>query len=471
MHLFRCSLLLYFLLLTYACTQPGGEKRAYPTLDLEDIKHRGYINALVDNNSYSYFIYKGHSMGYEYELLKLLAKHLKVDLRIKVTSGVNNALEQLNSGEGDIIAFPLTITKERTQLVNFTAPHFNTYQVLVQCKPENWRSLTQDQIDRALIRNVADLIGKEVHVMKNSSFVKRLQNLSDEIGGDILIKEDSADAQSESLIKAVAFGQIKYTAADYQIAMVNAAYYPMLDVGTILSLPQQIAWAVRKDSPELLTAINAWLEKIKKEPTFMVVYNRYFKNPRTSLVRMKSDYSSLGGNKISPYDEIIKIGAEKLNWDWRLLAAVIYQESKFQNGGESWAGARGLMQLMPETARRFGATNPDDPQHSIRAGVNFLKYLDAYWAKTVSDQEERLRFVLASYNAGLSHIIDARELTIKHQQNPTAWPAVEQFLLLKSNPEYFRDPVVKAGYCKCEEPVNYVKNVLDTYEEYKMHIN
>jgi len=152
------------------------------------------------------------------------------------------------------------------------------------------------------------------------------------------------------------------------------------------------------------------------------------------------------------------------------LAAIIYQESKFISTDESWAGARGLMQLMPETAQRFGASNPDDPKQSIRAGVNFLKYLDNLWAKSIADQNERLKFVLASYNAGLSHIIDARKLTIKYKKDPAIWTDVEYFLLQKSNPEFYRDPLVMAGYCKCEEPVNYVKNVLERYEEYKLHI-
>jgi len=472
MHRLRSVFLFFFLLSSYSCNQSGGKGPLSPEvlLDLDAIKKRGYINALVDNNSFSYFIYKGRAMGYEYELLKLLAGHLQVDLKIKVISGVERAIEQLNTGEGDILAFPLTITKERTQYVSFSRPFFNSYQVLVQRKPENWRSLNQDQLDGKLIRNASDLIDKEVHVMKSSSFAERMEHLSEEIGGDILIREDSADAASESLIKQVATGEINYTVADHPIAMVNAAYYPNLDVGTILSLPQQIAWAVRINSPQLLEVINEWLMKIKKEPTFMVIYNRYFKSPRTSLIRITSDYSSLGGSKISPYDELIKQGAEKLGWDWRLLAAVIYQESRFIVDDESWAGARGLMQLMPETAERFGATNPDDPRQSIRAGVNFLKYLDKYWAKTITDEMERLKFILASYNAGLSHIIDARELTTKYKKDPTSWDDVEYYLLQKSNPQFYRDPVVMAGYCKCEEPVNYVRDVLDRFEEYKLHI-
>lgn len=441
------------------------------TVDLEAISKRGFITALVDNNSYSYFIYKGRSMGYEYELLKLLADYLKVDLKIKVISGVENGIEQLNSGAGDILAFPLTITKERTNFITFTKPLFNSYQVLVQRKPENWRSLSDDKINESVIRNATDLVGKEVHVMKSSSFAMRLKNLSNEIGGDIIVKEDSALAESESLIKQVAVGVIDFTVADHPIAMVNATYYPDLDVRTIVSLPQQIAWATRKNSPNLLDVINNWLIKIKKESTFMVIYNRYFKSPRTSLHRATSDYSSLGGNKISRYDELIKAGAKKLNWDWRLLAAIIYQESKFINKDESWAGARGLMQLMPETAKQFGAKDPDNPSQNIKAGVNYLLYLDKFWNKSIHDPNERLKFVLASYNVGLTHIVDAKKLAQKYGKSPRLWTDnVEYYLLKKSEAKFFRDPVAEAGYCKCEEPVNYVKNVLETFEAYRLHI-
>lgn len=466
---FRFSLV--FLLFLLGCSQPDNTVSLSPVVevDLAVIKKRGYITALVDNNSFSYLIYKGRPIGYEYELLRLLAKELKVDLKIKLISGVENGIHQLNTGVGDILAFPLTVTKERTEYVSFSRPLFNSYQVLVQRKPGNWRDLKQIEIDSQVVRDPRALIGKEVHVMKSSSFAERLRALSQKLG-DIHIVEDSANAETESLIKQVALGNIDYTVADHPIAMVNSNYYPNLDVSTILSTPQQIAWSVRKNSPELLNVINTWLVKIKKASTFMVIYNRYFKSPRTSLLRVNSDYSSLGGNKISRYDELIKSGAQKLGWDWRLLAAIIYRESKFVSNDESWAGARGLMQLMPETARRFGAANPDDPRQSIRAGVNYLRHLDKFWEKKVADPDERLKFVLASYNAGLSHIMDARKLARKHGKDPAVWNDVEFYLLKKSDRAFYRDPVVTAGYCKCEEPVNYVKNVLQTFDEYKLHI-
>jgi membrane-bound lytic murein transglycosylase F len=441
----------------------------YP--DLPEIKQRGYLTALVDNNSYSYFIYKGRPMGFEYELLQNLARYLEVELRLKIGSGIEQGIEQLNNGQTDILAYPLTVTLDRTRLVKFIHPLFESHQVLVQRKPDNWMQLTADEINRMLIRKPADLIGKKVYVMHNSSFAQRLLHLSEEIGGEIIIHEDSATATSESLIRAVAEERIDYTVTDDYLAQVNAAIYPNLDIETVLSLPQQIAWAVRHTSPELLRAINEWLAKIKKEPTFMVIYNRYFKSPRNLQLRVKSDYSSLGGNKISPYDNLIKEGAAQLNWDWRLLAAVIYQESKFNPQSESWAGAVGLMQLMPETAERFGASNPLEPAQNIRAGVKFLKHLDTYWARENVREEDRIKFVLASYNAGLSHIIDARKLTAKYGGDVSSWDAVEWYLLKKSDPKYYKDPVVMAGYCLCEEPVNYVKEILKLFEEYRLHIS
>lgn len=462
------------LVIGFSCNSPqidGFNTQSVVELDLKAIRQRGYINALVDNNSISYFIYKGKPMGYEYELLQLLANELNVGLKIKVTSGVEHAMEQLNRGEGDILAFPLTINKQRKQWVSFTRVQFNTYQVLVQRKPDNWRKLNMDQISSRLIRHPMDLGGKKVHVIKGTSHELRLQNLNEELGADIVIAKDTINAESESLIRKVATGEIDYTVSDHTMAQVNAAYYPNLDVNTVLSIPQQIAWGVRKNSPALQEAVDNWLLRLKKESTFMVIYNRYFKSPRTSLIRMQSDYTSFSGNKLSPYDDLIKKGAEELGWDWRLLAALVYQESKFNPHDESWAGAKGLMQLMPETAKRFGATNVNDPAQSMHAGVRYLKQLNQYWSANVADSTERLKFILASYNAGLSHIIDARNLAQKYGKEADVWnDHVEYFLLKKSDPKYYRDPMLRAGYCKCEEPVNYIKDVLDRYEEYQVHI-
>ncbi len=467
------KVLIFTALLHYSC-QPPGKEPSFATqplvkTDLKEIKQRGYINVLVDNNSVSYFIYKGAPIGYEYELLQRFARSLKVDLKIKVITGVEEAFNLLNKGEGDVIAFPLTVNMERKEYVAFTDPHFSTSQVLVQRKPEGWAA-NPYLAEKKMIRNPVDLIGKDVYVMRGSSFKLRLENLSQEMGGKIIIHEDSAAAETESLILKVANGEIDYTVTDQTLGMVNAAYYPELDVKTLMSLPQQIAWAVRKNSPDLLLASNEWMKKIKKDGTYQVIYDRYFKSPRSSVQHMSSDYSSLNGGKLSPFDDIIKANAKIIEWDWRLVASIVYQESNFKQNLTSWAGATGLMQLMPETGRRFGATNLHDPMQNIRAGVRFLKFLDNHWAKTIKDKNERLRFVLASYNVGLSHVIDAKKLAKKYGKDPTSWTEVEKFMLLKSNAKYYRDPVVAAGYCRCEGPVIYVREVLHRYEQYKTHI-
>ena len=471
---FCCAFALAWLLSFTGCSWKSQQSNftASPevAIDLVEIRERGFLQAILDNNSISYFIYRGQPMGYEYELLQSLTQHLKIELKIRVISGIEQSIDLLNKGEGDLIAFPLTITQERTKYLAFADAQFNTCQVLVQKKPANWRRMPPTRVERSLVRNPVDLIGKEIHVMSESSFKERLTNLSQEIGGSILIREDSATAETESLIEKVALGEIQFTVTDQTIGMVNAIYYPNLDVNTVLSLPQQIAWAVRKNSPDLLNAVNDWLNELKQNGRFRTIYNKYFNNPRSSQIRVTSDYSTLGGNKLSPYDEDIKREAKNLGWDWRLLASVVYQESNFQPSAESWAGAVGLMQLMPATAEEFGAVDRTNPIQSLKAGVRYLKYLDKLWGKYIRNKDQRLKFVLASYNAGLSHIIDARNLAKKYNKDSTSWEDVESFLKQKSNPRYYRDPVVMAGYCKCEEPVNYVRDVLNRYEEYKILI-
>lgn len=455
-------------------TGPDTAKEVYDApvdLDLEKIRERGILVAILENSSTSFFIYKGRPMGYEYDLISRYAESIGVDLDIKITSSIDSAFAMLNDGRGDILAYNLTVTKERKKRLSFTDSHFTTRQVLVQKKPDNWRNLTLDEINESLIRSQVELMGKEIHVRKNSAYAERLRNLSDEIGGDILINEVNDSLETEKLISKVASGEIPYTVADETVALVNAAYFPEIDVETPISFEQQIAWAVRQNADSLRGSINDWIGQLKRTPVYNVIYNRYFKNARSSTSRSRSDYSSMGGSKISVYDDIIREEAARIGWDWRLLASQIYQESKFNPNVVSWAGAVGLMQMVPETGERFGAENLYSPEQSIKAGVNYLIYLDDLWSKTISDEEERKKFVLASYNVGLGHVVDARELTLEFDGNPLVWKDVSEYLLKKSEPEYFNHEVVTSGYCRGQEPVNYVRQILSRYEKYRQSIS
>ncbi len=436
-------------------------------LDLTAIKERGYLTAVMDNSSTGLFVYKGKTMGYEYELLKMFCEEQGIQLRINITQNLNEAFNKLNTGEGDILAYNLTITKERKKRIAFTHYHNLQRQVLIQRKPENWRQMKLHEIEAKLIRNPVDLIGKEVVVRPHSSYYDRMVNLSDEIGGDIIIIPGETNAETEQLIKMVSEGDIDYTVAEEDVALVNSTYYGNIDIKTPVSFSTQIAWGVRKNAGSLLEALNNWIVKMRKTTDYYVIYDKYFRSSKSALRRSRSKYFSIHGGSISPYDSLIKNGAQKLNWDWLLLAAQIFRESKFDENVESWAGAIGLMQVMPRTGREYGVNDLRDPQQNIYAGVKHLLWLQDQWRDDISNEQERLKFVLASYNVGLGHLQDAVRLTEKYGGETSSWKDVSNYLLKKSNSNFFNDPIVEFGYCRGSEPVEYVSRILDIYQNYK----
>lgn len=433
--------------------------------DLNEIRENGRLVVLTDFNSTNYFIYRGQPMGYQYELLQELADHLRLKLDVIVSNDLEESFSYLTDGKCNLLALNLTITKERRKFFDFTEPHTQTRQVLVQRKPANWQQLGKSELEKQLIRNQLDLAGKTIYVERNSSYAERLENLSDEIGDSIFIEE--VQENSEQLISLVAEGDMDYTVCDENVALVNQTYFPNLDVSTAVSFPQNLAWAVQKGATSLKKEIDTWLIDFKKTSKYAIIYNKYFRNQRTSQM-VASDYFSLNSGKISAYDDAIKRYSKQIGWDWRLLASVIYQESRFDPGAESWAGAFGLMQLMPNTARRFGVDRNSSPEQHIRAGVEFILWLDNRFKNKITDEQERIKFILASYNIGYGHIEDAMNLADKYGNNPVIWEdGVDKFLLMKSNPEYYLDPVVKYGYCRGVETYKFVTEVLERYNDYK----
>ncbi len=448
-------------------TQSPEREEVIAELDLDTIISRGHLTAIIDNSSTGLFLYKGEPMGYEFELLTMFCREIGVELRLEVTPSLSEGFMKLNQGKGDILAYNLTVTKERRKRIAFTHYHNLVRQVLVQRKPDDWRQMKLHEIEKMLIRNPIDLIGKEVWVRNSSSYLTRMQNLSDEIGGDIIIVEDYPDVETEGLIRKVAEAQIDYSIADEDVALVNASYYPILDVKTPVSLPQQIAWGVRKNAPDLLNRLNEWIDRMRKTNDYYVIYDKYFRSTRQSRRRVNSEFFSSGDGRISPYDSLIRNAAEKLSWDWRLLAAQINKESRFDPTTTSWAGAIGLMQVMPKTGSRFGASNLKDPAQNIEAGSNYLVWLEEFWRPQVPDSLERSKFVLGSYNVGQGHVMDAIRLARKHGKDTAVWDDnVAFYLLQKSYSKFFNDPVVKHGYCRGIEPINYVSDILSLYDNY-----
>jgi membrane-bound lytic murein transglycosylase F len=434
--------------------------------DLTEIRNIGKLRVSIDYNSTNYFIYKGTPMGYQLELLQELCNFLSLKLEVTVSNDMQKNFDNLANGDIDLIATNLAVTNDNPHNIAFTEPHCFTRQVLVQRKFSESESSKRNKVFNEIIRNQLDLAGKTIYVQKKSSSYQRLKTLSNEIGDSIHIIEID-DYEAEQLIGLVASGEIDYTVCDENLARVNMNFYPNLDIETAISFPQKIAWAVRPTSPHLLEAVNNWMIGFKKTAKYERIYQKYYLNKR-SVHLTDISYNSHKGGQVSVYDDLIKAECANSGWDWRLIASLIYQESRFSNAAESWAGAQGLMQLMPGTAESFGVADVYSPEENIKGGLKFLRWLDERMTQRVADPQERIKFVLASYNVGIGHVLDAMKLAEKNGKNPQIWEDnVDFYLLNKSNPEYFNDPVVKFGYCRGAEPYNYVIEILERYEHYK----
>lgn len=424
--------------------------------DLDKIQERGFIRAIVDNAPTSYYVYKGRRMGYEFEMLRNLASSLGVRLHLIVSSDLDDAFQMLDKGKADIIAMNLQITPENKQKVAFTSPMGQMGTVLVQRK------------DNARVNSLKDLDNRIIHISKDAIYKSQLCNLQSNNEIALAIIEETGD--SDQFVQRVVKKEIDFTVVNRVVGLVKASQNKELDVSLEVSPKSDVAWAVRTNSPELKSTIDSWLEKRTKSGYLRVLNEKYFKNSTNRYFRNTSPYSSLAGNNISPYDDIIKKGADHLGWDWRLLASLVYKESGFDTTATSYAGATGLLQLMPVTLERYGVENPSDPLESLMGGVNYLKYLDKFWRKRITDANERIKFVLASYNVGHGHVEDAWRLTIRYGGNPNEWGDVSHYMKLKSDPEFYQDAVVKNGFAKGHVPVNYVEDILILYDSYRVLI-
>ncbi len=435
--------------------------------DLKEIKESGVLRAITTFSPTGYFLYRGQAMGFEYDMLNRLAKSIGVELEIVLAKNVDSVIPMLNRGDGDIIAMGFTITGKRKEEISFTDPYLITHQSLVQKKPANWRKISKDNTKKKLATDIVDLIRDTVSVRKNTSYYDRLSKLSSELGDTIYIKILPGEITDEEIIKMVADGKIKYTVIDNNIAEIHKSYYPDIDVNTQISLSQRIAWAVRKNSPDLLAIMNEKLRSLKKTATYNIIYNKYFKNRRKFKQRFSSEFYTETTGKISKYDNLVKKYTKDLGWDWRLVKALIYQESKFKTEGKSWAGASGLMQLMPATAKGLGVTDVHDPEQNIKAGITFLKRMYENW-KEIPDSIQRIKFSMASFNAGYGHVLDAQKLTKKYKGNFLRWDnGVDQYILNLSKSKFYNDPVVKYGYVRGSEPYNYIVEIFNRYHHYK----
>ena len=441
------------------CTRNQHTDEPLPSHDLPQIEDSGELVALTLYSSTTYFIYRGESMGFQYELAEQFARSLGVKLKIEIADNPQKLQQMLLQGKGDIIVYNLPITLEGRDSLLYCGEETVSHQVLVQRGGRRNNPL----------KDVTQLIGKTVYVKPGRS-LNRLRNLNKELGGGIIIHEVSTDSLTEEdLISQVALGEIDYTICDNEVAKLNRTFYPQLNIQLQVGLDQRSAWAVRKDQPLLAEAANRWYKENVTTPAYKASMKRYFEQ---SKAQPHYYILSVKDGKISHYDDLFKKYADSIGWDWKLLASLAYKESNFDTSVVSWAGAKGLMQLMPRTARAMGV--PEGKEHnaeeSVKAASRYLKLMERSF-RSIADPDERINFVLGSYNAGIGHIFDAMALAEKYGHDKHRWmDNVEKYVLLKSKPEYYNDSVCRNGYFRGLETYNFVREIRARHNIYKEKI-
>jgi membrane-bound lytic murein transglycosylase F len=441
------------MLLTNSCRQQKVENNIVSTpIDLKNIISSDTLRIATMYGSTSYFLFRDELMGFDYEMAKNLANHLHTNLKISIAKNENEMYQWLSERKVDIACYNVIETKELKNRFSFVLPQPTSYQVLVQNLGTN------------SVSDVTELEGKSVYVKEKSIFHQRLKALNDEIGGTINIVIAPDSLSDDDLIDMVAENKIPYTLAHHNIALLHKGYYRGLDCRMPVGFSQQNGWLVRKESKNLKNAIDNWCFEENTKQLQSELFAKYWeKSPFFALRRV-----TIPKGAISPFDHLFRKYASIIDWDWRLLASVSFHESHFDSQEVSWAGARGLMQLMPRTASNFGLDRHTilDPAMNIEAGVQYIKSLNMSF-RQVENRDERIKFILAAYNSGPAHILDAMALARKYGKNPHIWfNNVEYFLLKKSQPEFYNDPVVKYGYFGGKETTKYVKNTIETYEKY-----
>lgn len=415
------------------------------------IRKAGVLRVITSNNPASYFLWRGELMGFDYDLMKHFADKHHLRMSILVRDTPDAMFKALKEGRGDVIAASLTVTPRRKR------------EGLMFSR--RYLEVTEQVIGRSDEKKMADLAalkGRTLAVNPQSSFYETLKSLQKKGAGFHIRKVP--DATTEQLIVGVADGDYDLTVADSHMASLESTYRddikPLIDLGG----KQDIAWVLRPGETRLKSELDRYIGKEYRSLFYNVTFNRYFRQPKN--IRTHQKFRVVPGKNLSPYDNLVKKLSDGKNhdYDWRLLVSQMYQESHFNPQARSFAGARGLMQVLPRTAKQFGYDDLDKPANGIGAGVSYLDWL---WDRFPDSLplDVHIYFTLAAYNAGQGHVQDARRLARRIGKNPDLWFGnVEKAMLLLSHRKYARQ--ARFGYVRGSEPVQYVRDIRDRYLQY-----
>jgi len=420
------------------------------TGDLATLREKKVLRLLTRNSSATYFLWRGRLMGFEYELAREFARSLGLRMDVIVPQRGEDLLTMLAEGEGDLVAAALTPTDERIRLgVEFSLPYHHVSQVVVA------------PVGESDLHDAEDLAYRTVYVRHTSAYWNTLNQLRTN-GVPLILQAAPEHLETEELIGLVAGGIYPLTVADSHILDIELTWRDEVAAAFPLGDPVPLAWAVRSSNPELLAAANAFVKREYRGLTYNILHRKYFEDPKK--IRRHVAYRT-GTSDLSPYDELIKRYADLHDFDWRLIVAQTFEESGFDPSATSFAGAVGLLQVLPRTAEEMGHTDLEDPETNLRAGLSYLAWVRERFEEDLPVRD-RMWFTLAGYNVGAGHVRDARRLAAQQGWNPDRWfDNVERAMLLLSRPEYARH--ARHGYCRGSEPVQYVRKIRSRYEAYR----
>ena len=418
-------------------------------LDLETMKKNHLpLRMITKNSPETYFMWRGELVGFEYELMHEFAKRHQLRLEVIVADSYQEMVDLLHQGKGDIIASALTKTDNRIKQLTMSRKYHTVSELLVS------HTLGKE------ITQLTDLQGRTITVRKSSAFWLTAQQLAKEYGAIIVAADESLS--TELLIAQVANEEIDLTIADSDLVAIEHKFRSNISTPLTLKTNIEYGYAVRQENQQLLTALDQYAKQEYRQLFFNIVKNKYFKNTKRQKVHRAKRISA--DSKLSPFDVMVRPKAQEYQFDWRLIVAQMYQESRFNPNAKSAAGAQGLMQIMPRTGKEMGFSDLTNPEQSIGAGVQYLDWTRARFSKKLALQEQ-IYFSLAAYNVGFGHVKDAQRLAKNMNLRSDVWfNNVEKAMLLLQHPKYYKK--ARFGYCRGTEPVNYVREIQQRYLSY-----
>lgn len=415
---------------------------------LEQIQARGELHVVSRYGLTSYYV-KGDALsGFEYELAEKFAQRLNVKLKITVPESLGQMLEMIETGQADIAAAGLTKTPAREQQIQFGPVYHEVSQQVI------YRHGSRRPAD------ISALSDGQLEVVGNSSHVENLKMLKNDFPTLQWIENHELD--NSGLMELVQLEMIDFTVADSNEMAANQTLFPELRVAFELSDPQPLAWGLRRnDDTSLYDEVVSFFEDIESSGYLGQLIEGYYGYIRRfDYVDTRTIHRRILTH-LPQYQGLLMEAAKEYGFDWRLLAAVSYQESHWNPNAVSATGVRGLMMLTQATASEMGVIDREDPVQSIMAGTAYLKNMKERLPEEINEPDLTW-LALAAYNVGLGHLEDARMLTEMNGGNPNSWTDVRDTLPLLAKPKWYEQ--TRFGYARGGEPARYVDNIRRYYD-------